>query len=63
MKKTIFNIIGKVFIALYIALILWFICSWMEVLSRSPGDGKQYNPYNAFVILEKSKNNSENFQN
>lgn len=61
--KTLFDILGKAFTVLCVAVIVWFMCSWMEVVSRSPGDGKQYHPYNAFVLLENSKNNSENFQN
>lgn len=60
--KTLFDVLGKAFAVLCIVLIAWFTFSWIEVVSRSPGDGKQYNQYNAFVLLEKSKNNMEKFQ-
>ena len=51
MKKA-FNIIGHVFLALLIALAIWFFASWGEVICKNKDEHPQYSEWNLIIITE-----------
>lgn len=51
MKK----IINKIFLILSVIIILWFIVSYLEVITKNLGENPQYSFWNIFELLVNSK--------
>ena len=53
--KKLFNIIGHVYLALVIALAIWFLVSWGEIAHKNKAPDPQYSDYNIFMIMKELK--------
>lgn len=51
MKK----IINKIFLILSVIIILWFIVSYLEVITKNLSENPQYSFWNIFELLVSSK--------